>query len=74
MTKVILISGGNLDSFYEQSLQYLDDKYHNYPSHFGPPSPGEQAAIEQNENAIASGGAIQNNNPKVKTPIGKRVV
>lgn len=32
MTKVIIISDGNLDSFYEQTLQYLHDKYHNYPT------------------------------------------
>lgn len=32
MTKVIIISEGNLDSFYEQTLQYFQDTYHNYPT------------------------------------------
>jgi hypothetical protein len=29
MTKVIIISEGNLDSFYDQTLQYFRDVYHN---------------------------------------------
>ncbi len=32
MTKVIIIQGGSLDSYYEQTLNYLHQKYHTYPS------------------------------------------
>ena len=32
MTKVIIIQGGSLDSYYEQTLNYLHQKYHQYPS------------------------------------------
>jgi hypothetical protein len=45
MTKVIIISGSSLDSFYEQQLQYLHDKYHNYPTSLsGNPVPKAEAA------------------------------
>jgi hypothetical protein len=32
MTKVIIIQGGSLESYYEQTLNYLHQKYHTYPS------------------------------------------
>ncbi|MBL6981231.1 MAG: hypothetical protein ISR58_08570 [Anaerolineales bacterium] len=32
MTKVIIIQGGSLESYYEQTLEYLHAKYHTYPS------------------------------------------
>jgi len=32
MTKVIIIQGGSLESYYEQTLDYLHAKYHTYPS------------------------------------------
>jgi hypothetical protein len=32
MTKVIIIQGGSLDSYYEKTLNYLHEKYHTYPS------------------------------------------
>lgn len=31
MTKVIIISGGNLESYYKQTLEYCKAKYHTYP-------------------------------------------
>ncbi len=31
MTKVIVIQGGSLDSYYEQTMDYLQAKYHTYP-------------------------------------------
>ncbi len=30
MTKVIIIQGGSLESYYEQTLDYLHQKYHSY--------------------------------------------
>jgi hypothetical protein len=47
MTKVIIISDSSLDSFYEQQLQYLHDKYHNYPTSLSgnPISDAEAARI-----------------------------
>lgn len=32
MTKVIIIQGGSLESYYEQTMDYLHAKYHTYPS------------------------------------------
>jgi len=32
MTKVIIIQGGSLESYYEQTLDYLHAKYHTYPT------------------------------------------
>ncbi|MBC8504983.1 MAG: hypothetical protein ISR58_14310 [Anaerolineales bacterium] len=32
MTQVIIIQGGSLESYYEQTLDYLHAKYHSYPS------------------------------------------
>ena len=52
MTKVIIIQGGSLDSYYEQTLNYLHQKYHNYPSnlkdlHVDPKVMGEMAMYER---------------------------
>jgi len=32
MTKVIIIQGGSLDSYFEQTINHLHQKYHTYPS------------------------------------------
>ena len=32
MTQVIIIQGGSLESYYEQTMDYLYAKYHSYPS------------------------------------------
>ena len=32
MTHVIIISGGSLETYYEQTMDYLHAKYHTYPS------------------------------------------
>jgi len=32
MTQVIIIQGQSLDSFYDQTIEYLEAKYHSYPS------------------------------------------
>ncbi len=51
MTKVIIMAGSNLDSFYEQTIQYLHDKYHTYPTCLSgiPVSEAEQAEITYND-------------------------
>ena len=53
MTKVIIISKGTLDSFYEQTLQYIGDKYHNYPTCLGSKSgsANEYARISHHDSA-----------------------
>ena len=72
MTKVIIMSGGSLDSFYEQTLQYLHDKYHTYPSSLLgiPISEAEAAEISYND-AMARQTASEATMSNV--PIGKRV-
>jgi len=47
MTKVVIYSNTNLESFYEQTLQYLHEKYHTHPTmlNYGPLTPEEAARI-----------------------------
>lgn len=47
MTKVVIYSNANLESFYEQTLQYLHEKYHSHPTmlDYGPLSAEEAARI-----------------------------
>ncbi len=47
MTKVVIYSNSNLDSFYEQTLQYLHEKYHSQPTmlDYGPLTEDEAARI-----------------------------
>ena len=47
MTKIVIYANSNLDSFYEQTLQYLHDKYHTYPTtlNYGPMTEAEAARI-----------------------------
>ena len=47
MTKVIIISGGNLDSYFEQVQQYLHAKYHTYPSSILPLEIGADESLRQ---------------------------
>jgi len=47
MTKVIVISGGNLDSYYEQVQQYLNAKYHTYPTNLLPLKISESERCQQ---------------------------
>ena len=47
MTKVVIYSNTNLESFYEQTLQYLHEKYHTHPTmlNYGPLTTEEAARI-----------------------------
>lgn len=47
MTKVVIYSNANLESFYEQTLQYLHEKYHSHPTmlDYGPLTADEAARI-----------------------------
>ena len=75
MTKVIIISGGNLDSFYEQTLQYLHDKYHSYPSSLSGSSMSETEAAELGQNeAQAKRHGRGGGDDDDLVPIGKRVI
>lgn len=51
MTKVFIYSDSGLESFYEQTLQYLNDKYHTHPSNLSnqPFSPAEREAMSYND-------------------------
>ena len=66
MTKVIIISGGNLDSYYEQIQEYLYAKYHSYPTKLEV-SKGSWNIETQNCDRPEING-------KQIIPIGKRVV
>ena len=56
MTKVIIISGGTLDSFYAQTMQYLDAKYHTYPSHLPPMSDSIRVAAAKGQGHTSARG------------------
>lgn len=47
MTKVVIYSNTNLESFYEQTLEYLNEKYHSHPTmlNYGPLDAQEAARI-----------------------------
>jgi len=72
MTKVIIISGSSLESFYEQTLQDLRAKYHTYPTLALPNlTANEKAAISYRDamaRHTARGAQISSN-----IPIGKLV-
>jgi len=70
---VIIISGGSLDSFYEQTLQYLRGKYHSYPSSLlgTPISESEKDDISYRD-AMARQSANEASIPS-DVPIGKLV-
>ncbi len=74
MTKVIIISGGSLDSFYDQTLQHLHDKYHSYPSSLsGEPLSATETARITYYDAMARH-AAQGANTNQRVPLGKRIV
>ena len=75
MTKVIIISGGNLDSYYEQVQQYLHAKYHTYPSNLIPLNISESERASQGYyDAMARYSAGQSCGFTNDVPIGKLVV
>jgi len=51
MTKVIIIRGGSLESYYEQTLDYIEGKYHTYPENPNPVTsdPGTQSHLHTTE-------------------------
>ena len=74
MTKVIIYSNTNVDGFYEQTMQYLADKYHSYPTSLSgiPVSEAEAASISYYD-AMGRHTARELRNG-CNTPIGKLVV
>ncbi len=74
MTKVIIIQGGSLESYYEQTMNYLHAKYHNYPSnlldlHVCPEERSRQSYYEAQARQIAAGASADGG-----VPLGKMVV
>jgi hypothetical protein len=65
MTKVI-IQGGSLESYYEQTMNYLHAKYHNYPSnlldlHVCPEERSRQSYYEAQARQIAAEANVDGN-------------
>ena len=73
MTKVIIISGGSLDSFYEQTLIYLHDKYHSYPASLLGIPVSEAEASEISYNDAMARHAAREARISDYIPLGKRV-
>ena len=74
MTKVIIIQGGSLESYYEQTMNYLQNKYHNYYSslpdlHNCPEERSKQSYYEAQARQIAAGVSADGG-----VPLGKMVV
>ena len=73
MTKVIIISGGSLDSYYDQVQQYLHAKYHTYPTNLLPLNISEAERAQQSHfDALARSSAAEAN-VNGDVPIGKQV-
>jgi hypothetical protein len=70
VTKVIIIPDENLDSFYNRTLQYLEDKYHTYPSnlHFSQSSKDSSNHSTSSLNTSQGVGTTRN-----RIPLGKRI-
>jgi len=73
MTKVIIRSGGNLASYYEQVQQYLHAKYHTYPSNL-PDLKISKTEKMQSAHNDAMARDIASGNYSGDVPIGKLVV
>jgi hypothetical protein len=73
MPTVVIVQGGDFESHYNRSLQYLDNKYHSYPSNLNDIPLTEQELCEM---AAYEAYARQTCNPSISasTPIGKLVV
>ena len=74
MTKVIIISGGNLDSYYEQVQQYLHAKYHTYPSSLLPLNISDAERAQQGYYDAMARHITQDGNISSNVPIGKLVI
>ena len=74
MAKVIIYSNSSVDTFYEQTQQYLIDKYHTYPSSLlGIPVSEAEAASISYYDAMGRHVAREARSAS-NTPIGKLVV
>jgi hypothetical protein len=49
MTQVIIISNSSLESLYEQTMHYINEKYHNYPTYLS-----QRAFTEEEAKKIAN--------------------
>ena len=74
MTKVIIISGGNLDSYYEQVQQYLHAKYHTYPTSLLPLNISESERAQQGYYDAMARHTAAEANLSSNIPLGKLVV
>ncbi|MBM3143984.1 MAG: hypothetical protein FJ010_03230 [Chloroflexi bacterium] len=74
MTKVIIIQGGSLESYYEQTMDYLHAKYHIYPSNLLdlPVSPEEESLMGYFEKLASNIAAEADYDTNV--PLGKLVI
>lgn len=55
MTKVTIISGESLNSYYEERLQYLLNTYHNHPSQLTPSNLEQYERNEANPHKAGTG-------------------
>jgi hypothetical protein len=74
MTKVIIISGGSLDSYYEQVQQYLHAKYHTYPSSMLPLNISDSERAQQGYYDAMARYTAAEANIENNIPLGKMVV
>jgi len=77
MTKVIIIQGGNLDSYYERTMEMLRLKYHTYPEpayRKELPTLTESMRIDMGYYEEMARQAAIEANIDPNTPIGKLVV
>ncbi len=71
MTKVTITQGGSLESFYEQAIDYLHQKYHTYPSnlkdlHIDPDAMAEIGMYERLAHDTANSAPVDTSLPPGK--------
>lgn len=73
MPKVIIITDVDLEGYYNYTMEYLDAKYHRFPTNFQDFQISDQAAAQISSlNSMASHMSIHAGNPSVS--IGKLVL
>ncbi len=74
MSKVFIIHGGSLESYYEQTMAYLHAQYHTYPSGLlDLPSSAEQTGPMGNSEMLARN-IVDQAEIDNSIPLGKLVI
>jgi len=74
MSKVIIIHDDSLENYYERTMDYLHNKYHNYPSNLPKTPLSAEAQSRQSFNTAMGRNAAANADIDPDVPLGKQVL